>query len=83
MNIQKAMRKFAILITVLFVAGMVLQMCRPIPVNGVVVATDDETVSVVVDDGNMYAFYGDGYAEGDEITLLMNGKEIKGVLEND
>jgi len=41
-----------------------------------VVDIEPEAVCVVDDNGNAWAFYGDGYELGDEVTVVMYGNTI-------
>ena len=55
-------------------------MCGFLPIRMTVLSCDDGLVVVKDKCGNMWDFYGDGYAEGETITVLMRNYCIEGVI---
>ena len=43
------------------------------PVHGHVVNINDDVISVETNAGSIYDFYGNGYAVGEDLTLIIDG----------
>lgn len=71
--LQRAERRNESMIQIIMALLMVFSV-RETPMT--VVDIEPEAVCVVDDNGNAWAFYGDGYELGDTVTVMMYGNTI-------
>ena len=77
-KVKEAVITVVALAMVVTLFGIVGHMETHYTVEGTVVTVNEEEVCVVTADGNEWAFYGEGYEEGDvaEMEMWTNGTDL-------